>query len=148
MWQQHPPRCPRRPLPRNSSSMSGSPKMTNRLPLQVFFKSRVTCTVPLAVACRDVGPAAAFLRGAIWLYLGDALQNKVPISLLGPVCHALCSSGQTGGDVAAFFEHCGDLCFFHAPRPGVEQRILQGFVRGARDVGVTQASCGGSEPTP
>ena len=37
------------------------------------------CTMPLAVARRDVGPSAAFLRRAIWLYLGDALQNKVPM---------------------------------------------------------------------
>ena len=68
------------------------------------------CTMPLAVARRDVGPSAAFLRRAIWLYFSDALQNKVPISLLGPVCHALCSGGQAGRDVAAFFEHRGDLC--------------------------------------
>ena len=98
---------------------------------------------------RDVGPAAAaFLRRAIWLYFGDALQNKVPISLLGPVCHALCSGSQAGRDVAAFVEHRGDLCFFHEPRPGVDQRILQGFVRGARDVGVTQPCGGDSQPTP
>ena len=51
--------------------------------------SHQACTVPLAVAGRDVGRAVAFLRGAIWLYLGDALQNRVPISLLGPVCHAV-----------------------------------------------------------
>ena len=106
------------------------------------------CTMPLAVARRDVGPSAAFLRRAIWLYFGDALQNKVPISLLGPVCHALCSGSQAGRDVAAFFEHRGDLCFFHAPRPGVDQHVLQGFVRGARDVGVTQPCGGGSQPTP
>ena len=97
-------------------------------------------TVALAITLGDGKPASTLLRRSKRLCLGDSIKDEVPIPVVRAVGHALWSRCQLARDVAALFEHCAYLCFPDATRT-VEQTVLQRFVRGSGNVGVTQPHC-------